>query len=53
MAVGKDDDVGLRRVHQQVGDIDEAFEGREQLQIDLHELARNSGARVRRAPGRE
>ena len=46
LAVGGHDDVGLGLFRQQVGDIDEAAEGREQFQIDLQQI----GAEQRRAP---
>ena len=48
VAIRIDDDVGLRRIHQQVSDVDEALEGREQLEIDLDQL----GAEQRRGAGR-
>ena len=46
-AVGEDHDVGLRGVDQQVCDIDEALEGREELEIHLDVF----GADERRGAG--
>ena len=46
-SVGSHDDIGLGLLHQQIGDIDEASKGREQFQIDLHQV----GAEKRRGAG--
>ena len=48
MSIGRHDDVGLRLLDQQVGNIDEAAEGREQLQIHLQQVGAKQRRGIRR-----